>query len=191
MGAQGRPRACFLGSAQVNPGTEAAALAGQFSLVYLTPEKLTGGFLSKLKAAATPLLLVAIDEAHCISEWGHDFRPAYRGLQGLRDGLDLQVPVMALTATASARVQEDIQQSLGLLSPLLARSSFDRPNLQLRVARKTSRAQDLARVAELALAGSTIVPPRRVSLCCSLLQFQKMAQNMGESWGLEFAPGTL
>lgn len=111
MGASGLYRACFLGSGSAS-GTEEEALWGRYCLVYLTPEKLTA-FLPRL-AQLRPGL-VAVDEAHCISEWGHDFRPAYRELCGVREA---QVPVMALTATASERVREDIVKQLQLKARL-------------------------------------------------------------------------
>mmetsp|Transcript_43213 Transcript_43213/g.100802 ORF Transcript_43213/g.100802 Transcript_43213/m.100802 type:complete len:871 (+) Transcript_43213:22-2634(+) len=156
VGAQGRHRACFLGSAQFDANIEAAALAGDYTLVYVTPEKLTSGnFLNRLSQC--PMLLLAIDEAHCISEWGHDFRPSYRALHAVRQALP-GLPLMALTATASSRVQEDIMNQLQLRGALLSRSSFDRNNLRIRCTRKTSRASDLARVArDVANGGATIV----------------------------------
>lgn len=151
-------RACFLGSAQPDPEVERDALDGKYCLVYLTPEKLTEGFAERLLPMHRQgkLLLLAIDEAHCISQWGHDFRPAYRCLSAVRAALP-GLPVMALTATAVPRVQEDILEQLGLRSPLVSRSSFDRPNLRISCRRKTARAADLRRVAELVAAGSSIV----------------------------------
>lgn len=159
VGAQGRFQACFLGSAQTDPSIEAKALAGHFCLIYLTPEKLTGtggDFLRKLPLQS--LLLVAIDEAHCISEWGHDFRPSYRNLHAIRETLPT-IPLMTLTATASTRVQRDILQQLQLRDPLASHSSSYRPNLHLRCTRKTSKAADLLRIANdiEAHRGSTIV----------------------------------
>jgi len=154
-------RACFLGTAQPDPNVEQAALRGEYRLVYLTPEKLTGSFLERLKPlhARGGIALIAVDEAHCISEWGHDFRPAYRALRGIRQELP-GVPLMALTATAIPRVQLDIVEQLGLSKDLLtSRSSFDRPNLKLLCHRKQSKAADLDRVARevAAQGGSTIV----------------------------------
>src|SRR5204863_5436452 len=88
------------------------------------------GFLSDLQR--WNLNLLAIDEAHCISEWGHDFRPEYRQLAGLRQ-LFPKVPMMALTATATERVRNDIVQQLKLQVPACYVASFDRPNLTYRV----------------------------------------------------------
>ena len=111
----------MLGSAQLDPTIEGRAFDGAFPLIYMSPEKLMGGgTLERLAAmhARKPLLLFAIDEAHCVSEWGHDFRPEYRMLGTLRQRMP-DVPIMALTATAVPDVQADIVRSLGLRSPLV------------------------------------------------------------------------
>lgn len=154
------PRACFLGSGQVDPNVERDAMHGVYRLVYATPEKLTGSsFLDRLKAlhAKGGLALLAVDEAHCISEWGHDFRPSFRELRSVRQTLP-DLPIMSLTATAVPRVQEDILQQLGMRSPEVSRNSFDRPNLRLVCTRKQTKQVDLARIAMLTLGGgSTIV----------------------------------
>ncbi|XP_024036409.1 ATP-dependent DNA helicase Q-like 3 isoform X2 [Citrus clementina] len=100
-------------------------------LLYVTPElTATPGFMSKLKKIHSRglLNLVAIDEAHCISSWGHDFRPSYRKLSSLRNYLP-DVPILALTATAAPKVQKDVMVSLCLQNPLVLKSSFNRPNL--------------------------------------------------------------
>ena len=109
--------------------------AGEFRLLYVAPERLMlSGFLDDLKKWNVNLF--AIDEAHCISEWGHDFRPEYRQLSTLR-GLFPDVPMMALTATATGRVREDIVKQLHLRSPACYVASFNRPNLTYRVAAKS------------------------------------------------------
>ncbi|KAF9682145.1 hypothetical protein SADUNF_Sadunf05G0078300 [Salix dunnii] len=100
-------------------------------LLYVTPELIaTPGFLSKLTKIHNRglLSLVAIDEAHCISSWGHDFRPSYRKLSSLRNSLP-DVPVLALTATAAPKVQKDVIESLCLQDPLVLKSSFNRQNI--------------------------------------------------------------
>jgi len=109
--------------------------AGEFRLLYVAPERLMlAGFLDDLKKWRVNLF--AIDEAHCISEWGHDFRPEYRQLSALR-GLFPDVPMMALTATATERVRGDIVKQLHLRSPACYVASFNRPNLTYRVAAKS------------------------------------------------------
>ncbi|KAF2611833.1 hypothetical protein F2Q70_00013051 [Brassica cretica] len=100
-------------------------------LLYVTPELIaTKGFMLKLRKLHDRglLNLIAIDEAHCISSWGHDFRPSYRQLSTLRDSL-ADVPVLALTATAAPKVQTDVIESLSLRNPLVLKSSFNRPNI--------------------------------------------------------------
>jgi len=104
---------------------------GAFRLLYVAPERvMLSGFLADLQR--WNVSLVAVDEAHCISEWGHDFRPEYRQLAQLRDLLP-QVPFMALTATATERVRADIVQHLKLHEPACYVASFNRPNLTYRV----------------------------------------------------------
>ena len=110
---------------------ERAAQAGAVRLLYVAPERASmPGFRRFL--ATLDLRMIAIDEAHCISEWGHDFRPDYRALAELRD-LFPQTPIMALTATATERVQRDIVEQLRLQDCRRFVSGFDRPNLTYRV----------------------------------------------------------
>ena len=108
---------------------------GEFRLLYVAPERLMlSGFLDDLKKWNVNLF--AIDEAHCISEWGHDFRPEYRQISSLREHFP-NVPLMALTATATERVRGDIVQQLHLRSAACYVASFNRPNLTYRVAAKS------------------------------------------------------
>ncbi len=118
---------------------------GKYRLLYVAPERLVGdggdGFLSMLESK--PVSFVAIDEAHCISQWGHDFRPEYRQLARLRERWP-SVSLHAYTATATARVRKDIIAQLGLRDAAEMVGSFDRPNLVYRVlARSTLKAQIL------------------------------------------------
>ena len=126
--------ATFLNSS-LNAEESRARLAGlhrgQFKLLYAAPERLMlEGWVENLKA--WNVTCIAIDEAHCVSEWGHDFRPEYRQLAQLRTALP-RVPVMALTATATERVRADIITHLQLRDPQLFVASFNRPNLTYRV----------------------------------------------------------
>jgi ATP-dependent DNA helicase RecQ len=114
---------------------------GEFRLLYAAPERLMlSGWLENLKAWRVGA--IAIDEAHCISEWGHDFRPEYRQLAGLRDHLP-DVPVMALTATATERVRADIVAQLRLRDAGCYVASFNRPNLAYRVVPKSEAYRQL------------------------------------------------
>ncbi|MCB2408635.1 DNA helicase RecQ [Hymenobacter lucidus] len=104
-------------------------LNGYLKLLYVSPEKLVSpGFLQFLQRLR--ISMFAIDEAHCISSWGHDFRPEYTQLRVLREQFP-QVPIIALTATADRLTQRDIQQQLRMHEPQVFLSSFDRPNLNL------------------------------------------------------------
>src|ERR1051325_9450084 len=116
-------------------------LNGDHRLLYVAPERLMlAGFLDDLRRWNVKLL--AIDEAHCISEWGHDFRPEYRQLATLR-GLFPSVPLMALTATATDRVRSDIVIQLKLREPACYVASFNRPNLTYRVFAKVKPYEQL------------------------------------------------
>ncbi len=109
--------------------------AGEYRLLYLAPERLMlPDFLPKLREWGTKAL--AVDEAHCISEWGHDFRPEYRRLREVRKALP-GIPLLALTATATPRVREDIRVQLELREPEIFIASFNRPNLTYRVVPKS------------------------------------------------------
>src|SRR5579884_3261237 len=101
---------------------------GELDLLYVAPERAsTGGFRSLIETI--PLSLIAIDEAHCVSEWGHDFRPDYRMLKPLLDAHP-QVPRLALTATADRHTRADILTQLGIPPNGLILAGFDRPNIR-------------------------------------------------------------
>jgi len=113
---------------------------GVTKLLYVAPESLTKDeYIDFLKEV--PLSFVAIDEAHCISEWGHDFRPEYRNLRLIIARLRADLPIMGLTATATPKVQEDIVKNLGILEAKVFKSSFNRPNLYYEVRTKTKNVE--------------------------------------------------
>ncbi len=104
-------------------------------LLYVAPESLTK--LENIDFLKTiDISFYAIDEAHCISEWGHDFRPEYRRLRPIIDAIGKKVPVIALTATATLKVQQDIQKNLDILDANIFKSSFDRPNMYYEIRQK-------------------------------------------------------
>ena len=104
------------------------------TLLYVAPERLDAPEFEEL-CRRTPPALVAVDEAHCISRWGQDFRPSYMGISGFIEGLPARPVVAAFTATATKRVREDIAGALELRDPLVVVASFDRPNLHFEVRR--------------------------------------------------------
>ncbi|KAG8130300.1 hypothetical protein E2320_016907 [Naja naja] len=127
--------ACLLGSAQ-SKNIREEIKAGQYRVVYLTPEFCSGNLLWLQQIdKAVGITLIAVDEAHCISEWGHDFRNSFRSLGLLKKTLP-KVPIVALTATASSSIRKDIIDCLNLRTPHITCTSFDRPNLYLEVRRK-------------------------------------------------------
>jgi ATP-dependent DNA helicase RecQ len=122
-------RAAALTSADNNRAETIEKLrAGELDLLYAAPERATGESFRNL-ISRVPLALIAIDEAHCVSEWGHDFRPDYRLLLPLLDAFG-DVPRLALTATADRRTREDILVQLGIPADGLILAGFDRPNIR-------------------------------------------------------------
>lgn len=122
------------------------AAEGKVKILYLAPERLAlepfRKFLRILKIS-----LIAIDEAHCISEWGHDFRPDYRNLKLFKSQFP-KIPIIALTATATSKVREDIIRQLSLNNPKISVSSFDRENLSFLITRKRNAFDKLIRILE-------------------------------------------
>jgi ATP-dependent DNA helicase RecQ len=170
-----------------------AAKRGDVRLLYLAPETLASPRAAGLLESAT-IDLLAIDEAHCISEWGHDFRPEYRALGDLRrrlrprasgsDALGFApassranakrslVPCLALTATATARVREDIAKELGLRGSRVVVASFDRPNIFLEVRRRARAVDQVLELASEFPEGSGIV------YCFSRARAEAMAADL-------------
>jgi ATP-dependent DNA helicase RecQ len=118
---------------------------GHTKMLYVAPETLTKEenieFFSSLKIS-----FFAVDEAHCISEWGHDFRPEYRRLREMMDQINDQIPVIALTATATPKVQSDIVKNLGLRNPDIFISSFNRNNLYYEIQPKVKKEQTIKNI---------------------------------------------
>jgi len=144
-------------------------ISGETKLLYVAPESLIkeeyAEFLKQQKIS-----FVAIDEAHCISEWGHDFRPEYRNLKNIINQID-SVPIIALTATATEKVQEDIMKSLGMSNANAFKASFNRPNLFYEVRPKTKEVEkDIIRFIKQHIGKSGIV------YCLSRKKVEEIAQ---------------
>ena len=143
---------------------------GVTKLLYVAPESLTKGeYIDFLQSVN--LSFVAIDEAHCISEWGHDFRPEYRNLRSIIDRLGSDIPIIALTATATPKVQEDIIKNLGIQDATVYKASFNRPNLFYEVRPKTANVDaDIIRFVKKNAGKSGIV------YCLSRKRVEELAQ---------------
>ena len=155
--------AAFINSSQTSSErmqNERAALSGKLKLLYLAPERLLSqNFLVLLDEIEQRigLSLLAVDEAHCVSEWGHDFRPEYRSLGRLRERYPA-TPLLALTATATERVREDILTQLHLHNPYLHVASFNRPNLYYEVRQKNRNSyRELVELLRAESGASTII----------------------------------
>jgi len=156
--------------------------AGRLRLLYVSPERLVGegsdGFRRRL--AGFGVGFFAVDEAHCISQWGHDFRPAYRGLRRLRDEFP-EASIHAFTATATERVRRDIVEQLGLVEAAVLVGSFDRPNLVYRVLRRRERDRQIRQVLERHPGRAGIV------YCLSRREVEEVAA-MIAGWGIAARP---
>ena len=136
----GIPAAQLTSAVEVHEARRARAelLEGRFKLLFVAPERLQSPDFRR-DLARIPISLLVVDEAHCISEWGHDFRPDYLKIGELRD--EVAAPIMALTATATPRVREEIRHFLRLSQPAEVVRSFDRPNLSWSVRRVRGSAE--------------------------------------------------
>ena len=148
------------------------ALQGAYKLLYIAPERLeTERFAALMRSL--PVSLVAVDEAHCISQWGQDFRPSYLKIADFVHSLPQRPPVAAFTATATQRVQKDIVRLLELHEPLSLVTGFDRPNLFLDVLRPSNKQAELLRLLHERPGRSGIVycaTRQTVERVCGLLQ---------------------
>ncbi len=157
---------------------EQAALKGELKLLYVAPERLLSeGFLGLLDRIdeRVGLSLLAIDEAHCISEWGHDFRPEYRKIVQVRERYP-QLPVLCLTATATERVREDIVRQLALKTPHVHIASFNRPNLYYEV-----RSKDRRSFAELLDLFGEAPDASAIVYCQSRKSVEQLAERLNEN----------
>jgi ATP-dependent DNA helicase RecQ len=145
-------------------------LSGKTKLLYVAPESLTKqdniDFLKQIKIS-----FYAVDEAHCISEWGHDFRPEYRRIKPIVAEIG-KAPVVALTATATAKVQHDIQKNLGMLDANVFKSSFNRPNLYYEIRPKVKTTAEIIKFISNNRGKSGII------YCLSRKKVEQLAENL-------------
>lgn len=143
---------------------------GITKLLYVAPESLTKEENVEFLRSVT-VSFVAVDEAHCISEWGHDFRPEYRNLRSIVGRLGDNIPIIGLTATATPKVQEDIIKNLGITNSVLFKASFNRPNLFYEVRTKTENVEaDIIRFVKQNSGKSGII------YCLSRKKVEELAQ---------------
>lgn len=154
-------------------------LSGKTKLLYVAPESLAKDevveFLRQIKIS-----FYAVDEAHCISEWGHDFRPEYRKIREMVDRIG-RAPIIALTATATPKVQSDIQRNLGIQDATVFKSSFNRPNLYYEIREKVDVEREIIKYINQNPGKSGII------YCLSRLQVESLAQRLVIN-GIKAAP---
>jgi ATP-dependent DNA helicase RecQ len=145
-------------------------ISGKTRLLYVAPESLTKDeniqFLKQVKIS-----FYAVDEAHCISEWGHDFRPEYRRIRPIINEIG-EAPLIALTATATPKVQHDIQKNLGMLNANVFKSSFNRPNLFYEIRPKVNATRDIIKVLKENPGKSVII------YCLSRKKVEELAETL-------------
>ena len=162
---------------------ESRLSAGEIKLLFLAPERLlTSSMLSRLRDL--DVASFAIDEAHCISQWGHDFRPEYRRLADLRDRFP-NAAFHAFTATATERVREDIVEQLKLRDPEILVGIFDRPNLTYRVIPRTRLDAQAAEAIERHSAGESAGAP---SSTASAAKTRRLSPRSSRANGIDAKP---
>ena len=168
--------ACYLNSAQdINQRREAEEqiINGEVKLVYVSPEGLLSGSLANFFENLN-ISIIAIDEAHCVSQWGHEFRSDYMRLGELKD-LFPEVPILALTATADEKTREDIALQLRMSSPKIFISSFDRPNIKYKITERSNEIDQLAEFINKYHAQDT-----GIVYCLSRKKVEKVASDLKE-----------
>lgn len=156
---------------------------GDVKFLYLSPEKLQNPILQE-RLQYLNVSMVAIDEAHCISQWGHDFRPAFLDISVLRD-LHPKVPFMALTATATPRVQQDIENQLNLSKPKVFKTSFKRPNIAINIKITDDKWNNLILNAKQCInSGIVYVRSRKATIDLSKLLIQNNISSVAFHGGL-------
>ncbi len=159
--------------------TQDAYRAGELDLLYVAPERASQPAFRDFLASA-PICLFAIDEAHCVSEWGHDFRPDYRLLRPLLDSFP-QVPRLALTATADHRTRADILEQLGIPDEGLIVAGFDRPNIRYNIRHRASTARQLADLMRAEPGPGIVYAPTRAKV-------ERLAQQLAAASGRPVLP---
>lgn len=132
-------------------------ILGDYKFLYLSPERLTTELFREKLMRMHNVSMIAVDEAHCISQWGYDFRPSYLKIREIRSLLQKDVPILALTATATPRVVDDIQQQLGFRSPNAYKMSFERKNLIYVVRHTENKIGEMVQILKGVPQGSAIV----------------------------------
>lgn len=154
--------------------------SGRYRLVYVSPERLATARFQEI-CARVPIRFIAVDEAHCISQWGQDFRPDYLRIPDFIRALPERPIIGAYTATATERVKEDIEQSLGLRAPVRVTTGFDRPNLFFSVRRPKNKNDELLQLLQQHAGQAGIVycaTRKKVEAVCAMLQENGYAAGM-------------
>ncbi len=176
-------KACFLNSSQSFEEKEIvreSILSKEVKIVYISPEGLLAGVLGFI-SSRIEIALIAIDEAHCVSQWGHEFRNDYMQLGCLKDRFP-KTPILALTATADARTQKDIASQLNMNDPKIYVSSFDRPNIKYKITDRIDEVKQLKKFIKTNHEGDT-----GIVYCLSRKKVEKIASEL-KSAGFDAYP---